>query len=71
MGETTATRRVKETARAAGADLVGIAPVERFRNAPEGRIPGARRLVRSMPAYLSCPYKKYEKTPAPQRSSRR
>ena len=33
------TRRLKETARASGADLVGIAPVERFRNAPEGQRP--------------------------------
>jgi epoxyqueuosine reductase QueG len=44
------TRRLKETARASGADLVGIAPVERFRHAPEGyrptdHLPEARFVV--------------------------
>jgi len=44
------TRRVKDYARAQGADLVGIAPVERFRNAPEGyrptdHLPSARFVI--------------------------
>jgi len=32
------TEEVKNYARELGADLVGIAPVERFKNAPEGLI---------------------------------
>jgi epoxyqueuosine reductase QueG len=44
------TRCLKETARSSGADLVGIAPVERFQNAPEGyrptdHLPEARFVV--------------------------
>ena len=50
MPDTQMTNRIKARAKALGADLVGIAPVERFENAPlmmspQGHLPDARCVV--------------------------